>query len=141
MYREEEEKEFLRLQENGNDKNKDEPGPWKVNKEPSPVQTPAEASTEVLEAQVKEKESQDVRQDQTSNSVSASEDDKKRTRYVPPALRNREATREVPGDPSPASSSTYAAKSSLAPVLGSQLRSKPKSNIPQINDEQDFPSL
>lgn len=145
MSREEEEKEFLRLQENGNDKNKDEPGPWKVNKEPSPVQTPAEASSEVPEDKVKEKEKQDVKIEQSSNQTNASDDDKKEkkpTRYVPPALRNREITREVVRDPSPASSSSsYAAKSSLAPMLGSQLRSKPKSNLPQINDEQDFPSL
>ncbi|XP_074595415.1 uncharacterized protein LOC141850643 [Brevipalpus obovatus] len=141
--REEEEREFLRLQENGNDKNKDEPGPWKVNKEPSPVQTPAEASSEVTESKVKEKEKQDEKIEQSSNQISASEGDKKekKSAYVPPALRNRGPTREVVRDPSPASSSSYAAKSSLAPMLGSQLRSKPKSNLPQINDEQDFPSL
>lgn len=121
--KEEEMKEQQRaLQENGNDKPKDDSGPWNK-RAASPAQPVEEVKTpEEIKKDVKE----EIKKEESSKTDSSS--GMVRSKYVPPALRGGG------GDSSNK-------PRSLSPVSMASTIRKPKGGIPKINDEQDFPSL
>lgn len=142
FHREEEERDLLK-QENGENAQKDEPGPWKINKDALTVEsseaksdkTPEEENVDVIEKKNETSNKVERPLDSDSGAEGVQSEGKK---YVPPHLRGKPSVAPLSSGPSenPSTSSNK-----LAPVTGASLRRGPKSSIPQINNESDFPSL
>lgn len=152
-------------QENEANGKKDKAGSWKINKDALPEVETTElkekeqpAVTPDLPSPQKEKiivddskggklSSKLSEKLDNDNSSSADTSDKVEPKvYIPPHLRGKQTSSgpspQPPGSSKNSSSSTNTLTPvTLAPVSGASLRRAVKSNIPQINNESDFPSL